>query len=98
MILAQEIPPLTSTSHIAQNEKGATMLEYGLLAALISVVAIAAITFLGEQTKVTKTNVSCNMCIANLGLAAFPDPVTFCAGAATTDPDALLAAMGAAGC
>jgi len=32
-----------------EEEKGASMLEYALLAALIAVVAIAAVTFLGEQ-------------------------------------------------
>lgn len=32
-----------------EEEKGATMLEYALLAALIAVVCIVAITFLGEQ-------------------------------------------------
>jgi len=32
-----------------ENEEGASMLEYALLAALIAVVCIAAITFLGEQ-------------------------------------------------
>ena len=33
----------------AQDERGASMLEYVLLAALIAVVAIAAITFLGTE-------------------------------------------------
>jgi pilus assembly protein Flp/PilA len=32
-----------------EEEKGASMLEYALLAALIAVVAIAAITFLGTE-------------------------------------------------
>lgn len=34
---------------VNQEEKGATMLEYALLAALIAVVCILAITFLGGQ-------------------------------------------------
>lgn len=37
----------------AQEEKGASMLEYALLAALIAVVAIAAVTFLGQQASTT---------------------------------------------
>ncbi len=32
-----------------ESEKGASMLEYALLAALIAVVCIAAISFLGKQ-------------------------------------------------
>ena len=40
-----------------ENEKGATMLEYALLAALIAVVCIAAITFLGTQASVTFSTV-----------------------------------------
>lgn len=32
-----------------EEERGASMLEYALLAALIAVVCIAAITFLGQQ-------------------------------------------------
>lgn len=36
-----------------EEEKGASMLEYTLLAALISVVAIAAMSFVGEQVSQT---------------------------------------------
>ncbi len=32
-----------------ENEEGASMLEYALMAALIAVVCIAAVTFLGRQ-------------------------------------------------
>lgn len=32
-----------------QDEKGASMLEYALMAALIAVVCIAAVTFLGAE-------------------------------------------------
>ena len=35
------------------SEKGASMLEYALLAALIAVVAIAAVTFLGQEVSQT---------------------------------------------
>ena len=34
---------------IRDDEKGASMLEYALLAALIAVVCIAAVTFLGTE-------------------------------------------------
>ncbi len=38
-------------------EKGASMLEYALLAALIAVVCIAAISFLGKQASKTFSRV-----------------------------------------
>ena len=41
--------------------KGASMLEYALLAALIAVVCIAAITTLGEQASVSFSRVSSSM-------------------------------------
>jgi pilus assembly protein Flp/PilA len=41
--------------------RGATAIEYGLIAALIAVAAIAAMTGLGNQVKKTFTNVSSNM-------------------------------------
>lgn len=40
------------------NESGATAIEYGLIAALIAVAAIAAMTTLGEKLESTFTNVS----------------------------------------
>ena len=43
------------------NKKGATAIEYGLIAALIAVAAIAAMQGLGNQLKTTFTNVSSNM-------------------------------------
>lgn len=39
---------LTETGLVG-NERGATMLEYGLLAALIAVVAIVSVTFVGRR-------------------------------------------------
>lgn len=39
------------------NEKGATMLEYALMAALVAVVALGAVTFLGEEVSETFTGV-----------------------------------------
>jgi len=35
------------------DESGATMVEYGLMVALIAVVAIVAVTFLGEEVSQT---------------------------------------------
>jgi pilus assembly protein Flp/PilA len=46
---------------IFTNKKGATAIEYGLIAALIAVAAIAAMQGLGNQLKTTFNNVSSNM-------------------------------------
>jgi len=43
------------------NKKGATAIEYGLIAALIAVAAIAAMQGLGNQLTTTFSNVSSNM-------------------------------------
>ena len=40
------------------NEKGATAIEYGLIAALIAVAAIAAMTSIGENLEATFDNVA----------------------------------------
>ena len=40
------------------NEDGATAIEYGLIAALIAVVVIGAVTAVGTQLSTTFTNVS----------------------------------------
>ena len=44
-----------------KNSKGATAIEYGLIAALIAVAAIAAMQGLGNALKTTFSNVSTNM-------------------------------------
>jgi pilus assembly protein Flp/PilA len=44
-----------------KNSKGATAIEYGLIAALIAVAAIAAMQGLGNQLKLTFGNVTANM-------------------------------------
>jgi len=44
-----------------KNNKGATAIEYGLIAALIAVAAIAAMSGLGNQLRTTFTNVTSNM-------------------------------------
>ena len=43
---------------LALNERGATAIEYGLIAALIAVAAIGAMTAVGSKLSVTFTNVS----------------------------------------
>jgi len=45
----------------AADESGATAIEYGLIAALIAVAAIAAMQGLGNKLKTTFNNVSSNM-------------------------------------
>lgn len=44
-----------------KNEEGATAIEYGLIAALISVAAIGAMTALGTQLSTLFTTVSTNL-------------------------------------
>jgi len=46
---------------LLKNEKGATAIEYGLIAALIAVAAIGGMSQLGGKLKTTFTNVSNNM-------------------------------------
>ncbi|MEG3153973.1 Flp family type IVb pilin [Sphingomonas sp. RB1R13] len=43
---------------LARNNRGATAIEYGLIAALIAVAAIGAMTAVGSKLSVTFTNVS----------------------------------------
>ncbi|KQM98743.1 Flp family type IVb pilin [Sphingomonas sp. Leaf25] len=47
--------------NLAQNSKGATAIEYGLIAALIAVAAITAMKGLGGQLKTTFNNVTTAM-------------------------------------
>jgi len=46
---------------LLKNEKGATAIEYGLIAALIAVAAIGAMTTLGNNLGATFNNVSGKM-------------------------------------
>ena len=46
---------------LVRNSRGATAIEYGLIAALIAVAAIAAMQGLGNRLKTTFGNVSSNM-------------------------------------
>ncbi len=49
-----------------KNEDGATAIEYGLIAALISVVIIVAVTFVGTQLSTTFSKVGSALSTANL--------------------------------
>jgi pilus assembly protein Flp/PilA len=44
-----------------KDSKGATAIEYGLIAALIAVAAIAAMTSIGSKLSTTFNNVSSNL-------------------------------------
>ncbi len=46
---------------LIKNEKGATAIEYGLIAALIAVAIIAAVTSVGENLNTTFTAVATNL-------------------------------------
>jgi len=47
--------------NILKNSKGATAIEYGLIAALIAVAAISAMTTLGGKVSKTFNNVATNL-------------------------------------
>ena len=51
--------------NLVRDEAGATAIEYGLIAALIAVVAIAAMQGLGNQLSSTFTTVSTKMANGN---------------------------------
>ena len=46
---------------LVRNERGATAIEYGLIAALIAVAAITAMTSVGSKLGSTFNNVSSNL-------------------------------------
>ena len=52
---------MTAIRKFIKNNKGATAIEYGLIAALIAVAAVAAMGALGNQITKTFTNVTTNM-------------------------------------
>jgi pilus assembly protein Flp/PilA len=49
---------MTKFFKLIRNEKGATAIEYGLIAALIAVAAIGAMTSIGTHLSTTFNNVS----------------------------------------
>lgn len=48
-------------SRLMRDESGATAIEYGLIAALIAIVCIAAMTSVGTQLRDTFTSVSTSL-------------------------------------
>ena len=52
---------LTSISHFYGDESGATAIEYGLIAALVSVAGITALTSMGDSLKSTFNFVSTSL-------------------------------------
>ncbi len=46
---------------IIRNQKGATAIEYGLIATLIAIAAITAMTSVGSKLTLTFNNVSSNL-------------------------------------
>ena len=48
-----------------REEDGVTAIEYGLIAALIAVVIIAAVTFVGTQLKTTFNSIGSSLKTAN---------------------------------
>lgn len=52
---------MTFFKNLVRDEQGATAIEYGLIAALIAVAAITAMTALGSNLSGTFTNVSNKM-------------------------------------
>ncbi|AXJ95287.1 MULTISPECIES: Flp family type IVb pilin [unclassified Sphingomonas] len=52
---------MTPFHRLRRDRRGATAIEYGLIAALIAVAAIAAMKGLGGKLQMTFSNVSSNM-------------------------------------
>ena len=52
---------MTTFKQLLANEDGATAIEYGLIAALIAVAAITALTSIGGNLNKTFTNVGTNL-------------------------------------
>lgn len=52
---------MTKLFKLIRNERGATAIEYGLIAALIAVAAITAMTSIGSKLGSTFNNVSSNI-------------------------------------
>ena len=58
-------PEMAKFLKIFKNEDGATAIEYGLIAALIAVAAIGAMSAVGTQLQTTFNSVSTNLSTAN---------------------------------
>ena len=58
-------PDMAKFLKLFKNEKGATAIEYGLIAALIAVAAIGAMSSIGTSLSATFTSVSGNLTTAS---------------------------------
>jgi pilus assembly protein Flp/PilA len=58
---------MTFFKNLVRDEQGATAIEYGLIAALIAVAAITAMTSLGNSLSGTFSNVSTEVAKGNAG-------------------------------
>ncbi len=47
--------------HISKKERGATMVEYAIMVALIAIVAIGAVTLLGQNVSTTFNDAAAQM-------------------------------------
>ena len=56
--MQQVVTYMNTMIRLFKEEAGATAIEYGLIAALISIAAIAAMTILGTQLSATFTTIS----------------------------------------
>ena len=60
---------MTTLRHFVRDESGATAIEYGLIAALVSVAAIGALSALGESLNSIFTFISGTLSNAAAGVA-----------------------------
>jgi pilus assembly protein Flp/PilA len=60
-MMAQYLRLRNAVSGLAKREEGAAMAEYGLLIALIAVVAIVAVRVLGAQISTVFTNITAGL-------------------------------------
>lgn len=54
-----------ATRRFLRDEEGVTAIEYGLIAALIAVVIIVAVTTIGTELRTTFTNIGVALGLAN---------------------------------
>jgi Flp pilus assembly pilin Flp len=64
----------SSILHNANNKRGQTLVEYALILAIISVVAISSLMAMGGQVKSVFTTVNRQMAVANNGGPAAAAP------------------------
>ena len=60
---------MSTIRHFVRDESGATAIEYGLIAALVSVAAIGALTALGDSLNQIFTFISTTLSSAAAGVA-----------------------------